>query len=36
LEQEISQKSNEFLLAVEASDILRRSGKLLKVPLKNH
>jgi hypothetical protein len=37
LEQEISQKSNEFLLAVEASDILRRSGRLLKLPAaKNH
>jgi hypothetical protein len=32
LEQEISDKSNEFLLAVEASDLIRRSGKLLKVP----
>ena len=32
LEQEISQKSNEFLLAVEASDLIRRSGKLLKLP----
>jgi hypothetical protein len=32
LEQEISDKSNEFLLAVEASDLIRRSGKLLKLP----
>jgi len=32
LEQEISQKSNEFQLAVEASDLIRRSGKLLKIP----
>jgi hypothetical protein len=32
LEQEISKKSNEFLLAVEASDLIRRSGKLLKLP----
>ena len=32
LEQEISQKSSEFLLAVEASDLIRRSGKLLKLP----
>jgi len=31
-EQEISQKSNEFQLAVEASDLIRRSGKLLKLP----
>jgi hypothetical protein len=31
-EQEISQKSSEFLLAVEASDLIRRSGKLLKLP----
>jgi hypothetical protein len=32
LEREISQKSNEFMLAVEASDLIRRSGKLLKIP----
>jgi hypothetical protein len=32
LEQEINQKSSEFLLAVEASDLIRRSGKLLKLP----
>jgi len=32
VEQEISMKSNEFLLAVEASDLIRRSGKLLKLP----
>jgi hypothetical protein len=32
LEQEITQKSSEFLLAVEASDLIRRSGKLLKIP----
>jgi hypothetical protein len=32
LEQEITQKSSEFLLAVEASDLIRRSGKLLKLP----
>jgi len=32
LEQEISQKSSEFLLAVEASDLIRRSGRLLKHP----
>jgi len=32
LQQEISQKSNEFQLAVEASDLIRRSGKLLKLP----
>jgi hypothetical protein len=32
LEREISQKSDEFLLAVEASDLIRRSGKLLKLP----
>ena len=32
VEQEISQKSSEFLLAVEASDLIRRSGKLLKLP----
>jgi hypothetical protein len=32
VEQEISQKSNEFQLAVEASDLIRRSGKLLKLP----
>ena len=35
VEQEISQKSNEFLLAVEASDLIRRSGKLLKLPSVN-
>jgi hypothetical protein len=34
LEQEISQKSHEFLLAVEASDLIRRSGRLLKHPPK--
>ncbi len=33
LQQEICQKSNEFQLAVEASDLIRRSGKLLKVPI---
>ncbi|HEV3272358.1 MAG TPA: hypothetical protein VGZ93_09280 [Candidatus Methylacidiphilales bacterium] len=32
LQQEISQKSDEFQLAVEASDLIRRSGKLLKIP----
>ncbi len=32
IESEISQKSNEFQLAVEASDLIRRSGKLLKLP----
>jgi hypothetical protein len=32
VEQEISQKSNEFQLAVEASDLIRRTGKLLKLP----
>jgi hypothetical protein len=32
LEREISQKTNEFQLAVEASDLIRRSGKLLKLP----
>ena len=32
LQQEISQKSNEFQLAVEASELIRRSGKLLKLP----
>ena len=32
LEQEISEKSNEFLLAAEASDIIRRTGRLLKLP----
>ena len=32
LEQEISQKSNDYLLAVEASEMIRRSGKLLKLP----
>ena len=32
LEKEITQKSSEFLLAVEASDLIRRSGKLLKLP----
>jgi hypothetical protein len=31
LEAEISQKTNEFQLAVEASDLIRRSGKLLKI-----
>jgi len=33
LQQEISQKSDEFQLAVEASELIRRSGKLLKLPL---
>jgi hypothetical protein len=32
LQQEITQKSNDFLLAVEASEMIRRSGKLLKLP----
>jgi hypothetical protein len=32
LEHEICQKSNEFQLAVEASDLIRRTGKLLKIP----
>jgi len=32
LHDEISQKSNEFQLAVEASDLIRRTGKLLKIP----
>ena len=32
LQQEISEKSNEFQLASEASDLIRRSGKLLKLP----
>jgi hypothetical protein len=32
LQKEISKKSNEFQLAVEASDLIRRSGKLLKLP----
>jgi len=35
LEQEISQKSNEFQLAAEASDLIRRTGKLLKIPSGN-
>jgi hypothetical protein len=32
LENEISQKSDEFQLAVEASDLIRRTGRLLKIP----
>jgi hypothetical protein len=32
LEQEIADKSNEFQMAVEASDLIRRTGKLLKLP----
>ena len=32
VEQEVSQKTNEFQLAVEASDLIRRTGKLLKLP----
>jgi len=32
LQQEISYKSNEFQLAVEASELIRRSGRLLKLP----
>jgi hypothetical protein len=32
LHQEISLKSNEFQLAVEASELIRRSGRLLKLP----
>ncbi len=34
LEREITHKSNEFQLAAEASDLIRRSGKLLKIPLR--
>jgi hypothetical protein len=32
LEQEITDKSNEFQMAVEASDLIRRTGRLLKIP----
>jgi hypothetical protein len=32
VEQDISQKSNEYQLAVEAADLIRRSGKLFKLP----
>jgi hypothetical protein len=32
VEQEISQKTNEFQLAGEAASLIRRSGKLLKIP----
>jgi len=32
LQQEISEKTNEFQMAVEASDLIRRSGRLLKLP----
>jgi hypothetical protein len=32
LQEEISKKSDEFLFAVEASDLIRRSGKLLNHP----
>ena len=32
VEQEIVQKSDEFVLAGEAADLIRRSGKLLKLP----
>jgi hypothetical protein len=32
LQQEISEKSSEFQMAVEASDLIRRTGKLLKLP----
>ena len=32
LEHEITEKSNEFQMAVEASDLIRRTGKLLKLP----
>jgi hypothetical protein len=32
VQSEISQKSTEFQLAVEASDLIRRTGKLLKLP----
>ena len=32
LEQEISEKSSEFQMAVEASDLIRRTGRLLKLP----
>jgi len=32
LQQEITQKSHDFLMAVEASEMIRRSGKLLKLP----
>ena len=35
VEQEISQKSSEFQLAGEAADLIRRSGKLLKLPSRN-
>jgi hypothetical protein len=33
MEREISSKSNEFQLAAEASDLIRRTGKLLRYPL---
>jgi hypothetical protein len=32
VEQEIVQKSDEFVLAGEAADLIRRSGRLLKLP----
>lgn len=32
LQEEISQKNQEFQLAAEASDLIRRTGKLLKLP----
>ena len=35
LQHEISQKSDEFQLAAEASDLIRRTGKLLKLPTVN-
>jgi hypothetical protein len=34
IEQEVTQKSNELQLAAEASDLIRRTGKLLKIPLR--
>jgi hypothetical protein len=33
VEQDVSYKSNEFQIAAEASDLIRRTGKLLKIPL---
>jgi hypothetical protein len=34
IEREVAQKSNELQLAAEASDLIRRTGKLLKIPLR--
>ena len=36
VEQDISQKSDEYQLAVQAAELIRRSGKLFKLPERNY